>query len=224
MGGFGVLLENKTVVVYGADVAIGGAVATALATEDARVFLAGLKPPELEAVAQEIRRAGGQAETAVVDVLDEAAVTDHANAVAALAGSFDVCVIACTHEHVPQPLIDIRIRDFERSVGRLITAHLVVAKAAARHMVRQGSGVILQLCSADTANARPGQGAIEVAASVVEALCRQWACELRGHGIRVVTPHTGGIAEPADLGRVAASAASGHANTSTSAPIDRRKP
>jgi 3-oxoacyl-[acyl-carrier protein] reductase len=86
-------------------------------------------------------------------------------------------------------------------VCRLITAHLAVTKAAARHMVRQGSGVILQLGGAEaTSDARPGQGAAEVAASAVEALRRRWAYELSGHGIRVITLRTGGIAEGADLG------------------------
>ena len=63
------LLENKNAVIYGAGGSIGGAVARAFAREGAKVFLAGRTEAKLKAVADEIRAAGRQAETAVVDAL-----------------------------------------------------------------------------------------------------------------------------------------------------------
>ena len=65
------LLEGKNAVIYGAAGSIGGAVARAFAGEGARVHLAGRTLESLEEVAQEIRSAGGAAETAQVDALDE---------------------------------------------------------------------------------------------------------------------------------------------------------
>ena len=53
------LLENRNAVIYGGGGAIGGAVARAFAREGARVFLAGRTPEKVEAVAEEIRAAGG---------------------------------------------------------------------------------------------------------------------------------------------------------------------
>ena len=84
------LLESKNAVIYGGGGSIGGAVARAFAREGARVFLAGRTPAKLDAVADEIRSAGGAAETAVVDALDEHAVDEHADAVAAEAGGIDI--------------------------------------------------------------------------------------------------------------------------------------
>ena len=81
------LLEHKSAVIYGGGGSIGGAVARAFAAEGARVFLAGRTLEPLEAVAEEIRGAGGAVETAQVDALDESAVKGHANAVAAEAGT-----------------------------------------------------------------------------------------------------------------------------------------
>jgi 3-oxoacyl-[acyl-carrier protein] reductase len=78
-----VLLEGKNAVVYGGGGAIGGVVARAFAREGAKVFLAGRTRAKLEKVAEEIRAAGGVAETAEVDALDERAVDAHADAVAA---------------------------------------------------------------------------------------------------------------------------------------------
>jgi 3-oxoacyl-[acyl-carrier protein] reductase len=85
-----VLLENRNAVIYGAGGSIGGAVARAFAREGAQVFLAGRTEATLEAVADDIRAAGRQAETAVVDALEEEAVDRHADAVVAAAGSLDI--------------------------------------------------------------------------------------------------------------------------------------
>jgi NADP-dependent 3-hydroxy acid dehydrogenase YdfG len=65
------LLENKKAVIYGGGGAIGGAVARAFAFEGAKVFLAGRTLAKLDAVARDISAAGGAAETAQVDALDE---------------------------------------------------------------------------------------------------------------------------------------------------------
>jgi 3-oxoacyl-[acyl-carrier protein] reductase len=61
------LLEDKRAVIYGGGGAVGGAVARAFAREGAHVFLAGRTFAPLEEVAEEIRSAGGVAETAQVD-------------------------------------------------------------------------------------------------------------------------------------------------------------
>jgi NAD(P)-dependent dehydrogenase (short-subunit alcohol dehydrogenase family) len=78
------LLEGKSAVIYGGGGSIGGAVARSFAREGARVFLAGRTRAKLDAVAEAIRAAGGTAETAEVDALDEDAVERHADAIAAL--------------------------------------------------------------------------------------------------------------------------------------------
>jgi hypothetical protein len=71
------LLENKNVVVYGAGGAVGGAVARGFAREGARVFLTGRNPGAVATVEKEISAAGGAAESAVVDALDEKSVSGH---------------------------------------------------------------------------------------------------------------------------------------------------
>ncbi|NUS14526.1 MAG: SDR family NAD(P)-dependent oxidoreductase, partial [Streptomyces sp.] len=67
------LLTDKTAIIYGAGGSIGGAVARAFAAEGARVHLVGRTRKTLEAVAADIK----DAEVAVVDALDEAAVEEH---------------------------------------------------------------------------------------------------------------------------------------------------
>jgi NADP-dependent 3-hydroxy acid dehydrogenase YdfG len=74
-------LENKNAIIYGAGGAVGGAVARAFAREGARVFLTGRDLSTIDALAKEISAAGGVAETAQVDALDEEAVGSHLDAV-----------------------------------------------------------------------------------------------------------------------------------------------
>lgn len=72
------LIENKTAVIYGAGGSIGAAVAHEFAREGASVFLTGRTLATVEAVAEEIRVAGGVAEAAQVDAMDERTIEDHA--------------------------------------------------------------------------------------------------------------------------------------------------
>jgi len=135
------LLEDKNAVIYGGGGSIGGAVAQAFAREGARVFLAGRTRAELEEVADEIRSAGGIAETAQVDALDGPAVEGHADAVAASAGGIDISFNLISHGDVHgTPMADMDLEDYARPVVRTT---FLTWRAAARHMIRQGSGVIL---------------------------------------------------------------------------------
>ena len=94
------LLENKNAVIYGGGGSVGGAVARAFASEGARVFLAGRTLATLEKVAEGIAAAGGVAETARVDALDERAVDRHADAVAEKGGGIDVSFNSISHGDV----------------------------------------------------------------------------------------------------------------------------
>ena len=135
------LLEGRNAVIYGGGGSIGGAVARAFAREGARVFLAGRTRTSLENVAEEIRSAGGAAETAVVDALDEKAVDDHADAVAVEAGRIDICFNLISHGDVQGiPLVEMAPEDFERPVLTALRTMFLTSRAAARHMIRQGSG------------------------------------------------------------------------------------
>jgi 3-oxoacyl-[acyl-carrier protein] reductase len=180
--------------VYGGGGAIGGAVARAFAREGARVFLAGRSAEPLDRVAGEIRAAGGAAETAVVDALDEQAVQAFVDGVAAQAGSVDISFNAITYGDVQQPLGEIALADFLRPITNAVQTHFLTTRAAARHMVRRGGGVILTFGGGGP-QTLPGLGGFKIALDAIEGLRRQVACELGPHGIRVVTLKTGGIPE-----------------------------
>src|ERR687898_718834 len=116
-GGRPKLLENQNAVIYGGGGAIGGAVARAFAREGANVFLAGRTLESLEEVAEQIRSAGGVAQTAQVDALDERAIDKHADAVAASAGGIDISFNLISHGDVHgTPMADMDLEDYARPV------------------------------------------------------------------------------------------------------------
>jgi len=242
------LLENKNAVVYGAGGAIGGAVARAYAREGARVFLAGRTLVTLEEVAEDIRSAGGEAETAQVDALDETAVDEHADAVAARAGGIDISFNLISLRDVQgTPLAEMPLEDFEQPIMTAVRTQFLTSRAAARHMITQGSGVILFFGGYGDPLPDYYLGGFQLALSTIESLRRQLASELGPHGIRVVTLQTGGVPESIpesfdgkeaiieslveptmlkraatldDVGKVAAFAASDHARTMTATALN----
>jgi 3-oxoacyl-[acyl-carrier protein] reductase len=138
-----VLLEDKNAVIYGAGGSIGGAAARAFAREGAKVHLAGRTLESLKEVAEEIRSAGGVAETAQVDAIDETAVDRHADAVAASAGGIDVSLNLISVGDVQGTLLaGMPLEDFERPVMTAVRRRFLTSRAAARHMIPRGSGVI----------------------------------------------------------------------------------
>jgi 3-oxoacyl-[acyl-carrier protein] reductase len=198
------LLTGKNAIVYGAAGGIGAAMSTAFARAGAKVHLTGRTAKTLDALAERIRADGGQAEAAVVDALDEDAVNAHADAVAAKDGSVDisVCVIDIA-DHQGTPLVDMVLEDFERPLRIAVRSTFITARAAARHMIRQRSGVILTF--GGDGGGEPMRdysiGGLQVALNAVDFLRRQLAAELGQHGIRVLGLHTGGVPEgiPAEL-------------------------
>ena len=186
------LLQDKTAVVHGAGGAIGSAVARAFAAEGARVYLSGRTLGPVEAVAREIAAAGGSADAAQVDALDEEAVDRHTDRVAEQAGGIDVCLNAVgIHAVQGTPLIDLALDDFAYPITTWPSTQLLTARAAARHMVKRRTGVILTLTASPARLAIPGAGGFGVACAAIEGLTRTLAAELAPQGVRVVClrPH-----------------------------------
>jgi 3-oxoacyl-[acyl-carrier protein] reductase len=191
-----VLLESKKAVIYGGGGSIGGAVARAFAREGAHVFLAGRTDAKLAQVANDIRKAGGEAETAVVDALDEDAVERHADAVVAEAGGIDISFNLITHPHTHGiPFHEMEVDDFMAPVETAARTTFITARAAARHMIPRRSGVILAFGGPSD---RSGPlrdyylGGTQVAFDAIETMRRQLSVELGPHGIRFVTLASGG--------------------------------
>lgn len=198
------LLDNKNAVIYGAGGAIGGAVAREFAREGARVFLAGRTREPLETVAGEIEANGGTAEVAVLDALDEKAVEEHVGDVFSRAGSIDVSFNLATRGDVQGiPLVEMTTEDFVRPITTGVTATFITARAAARRMVEQGSGVILALNSG-SATGSPMMGGTGPADAATDVFVRNLAAEIGPRGVRVLGIWTAALPETFSRQRLAA--------------------
>jgi 3-oxoacyl-[acyl-carrier protein] reductase len=194
-----VLLEGKTAVIYGGGGSVGGACAHAFAREGARVFLCGRTAETLEKVAAGVRSAGGEAEVATLDALDEAAVDRHVADVVAETGQLDVSMNVITHPHTHGiPLAELGVDDFMAPVETAARTTFITSRAAARQMIEQGSGAIL-FFGGPGDRSGPNRdyklGGTQVAFDAIETLRRQLSIELGPHGVRVITLESGGVPE-----------------------------
>ena len=182
------LLEDKTAVIYAAGGAIGGAVARSLAREGARVSVTGRDLAKVDAVAEEIVAAGGVAEAARVDALDEKAVEDHLERVAGSGGGVDISFNAIGPGPAPErtPLTDLDADAFARPIAFYTRSNFVTATAAVRHMSGRGSGVIVTLTAVPARTPAPLVGGAAPAWAAVEAFSRALALEAGPAGVRVV--------------------------------------
>jgi NAD(P)-dependent dehydrogenase (short-subunit alcohol dehydrogenase family) len=193
------LLENKTAIIYGAGGSLGSAIARTFAREGATVHLAGRTRETLEAVAAEIRDAGGRAEVAVLDATDEAAVDAHADRVGRIDVSFN---LIARGDDQGTPLVEMSVERVLGAIATGVTTSFLTARAAARHM--HGSGAILHLTSGSSRGTQPGMGNTGPADAATEALHRYLAAELGPSGIRVVGIHTAAVRETLTAEKIAA--------------------
>jgi NAD(P)-dependent dehydrogenase (short-subunit alcohol dehydrogenase family) len=199
------MLANKNAVIYGAGGAIGGAIARAFARKGARVFLTGRNLSKVDAVAKEIMAAGGKADSAEVDALDEQAVDRHLQSVIDKAGRLDISFNAVG---IPQtkiqgvPLLELDVEQFTLPIVTCARSSFLTARLAARRMVEKRSGVIMTVTSIPSRTGIPLVGGLGPAMSAVEQITRNLSAELAPQGIRVVGLRPQGMPETATIKEV----------------------
>ncbi len=190
-------LKDKVAVIYGAGGAIGGAVARALAREGARLYLTGRRLAPVEAVARDIVSAGGVAEAAEVDALDEQAIDKHLQSVVAKAGRIDISFNAVGNpptKDLEASLVDMDLEQFSLPITSYTTSYFLTARLAARRMLPNGSGVIMTV-TAPPARLGTPNGGYGPSQAAKEALTRYLSVELAPQGIRVVCLRSFGMPE-----------------------------
>jgi NAD(P)-dependent dehydrogenase (short-subunit alcohol dehydrogenase family) len=196
------LLQDKVAVIYGAGGAIGGAVARAFAREGATLFLTGRKLAPVEDLAKEIVAAGGSAQAAEVDALDEQAVDQHLQSVTDKAGHLDISFNAVG---IPDatilgvPLVELEAERFSLAIAAYTRSYFLTARLAARRMVANRSGVIMTVTAIPSRTGTPLQGGYPPAQAAKEALTRDLSAELAPQGVRVVGLRPHGIPETGTL-------------------------
>lgn len=191
-------LEGKVAVIFGAGGEVGAAVAKEFASQGARLFLSGRTGSKVRAVADAISTDGRTA-AVELDALDQEAVERHVEEVVETAGRLDIVFNAMG----PQPTeygngtstMDLPVERFMLPIDTIVRSLSITARSAARHMGREGSGVLIFLSGTPSQGVAPNTSAIGAAFGAVEAMTRSLAVELGPQGVRVVCVRTMGMPE-----------------------------
>jgi len=178
-------VAGKVALVVGAGGGIGGASAAALAREGASVFCTDSDGTAAEATATRIRAAGGKAVASALDVRDREAVDAAIAAVSREFGRLDIVLESAGIAH-RLDFLDVDAETWERVIAINLTGMFHVGQAAARQMVKQGSGgTIINVTSQLAEVARPERAAYVASKGGARSLTHAMAVDLAAHNIRV---------------------------------------
>jgi short-subunit dehydrogenase len=181
--------------VTGASSGIGRELARRLAAEGARVALVARRADELEAVAREIRAAGGEAVALPCDVsMREQAEAACARAVAAL-GPIDVLVCNAGYGH-HRPFVDWDVADMERMLRVNYLGALYFAKALLPGMLERRRGWLVFVASVAGRIATPLESAYAATKFALVGLAGALSLEVEDAGVHVLTVCPGVIDTP----------------------------
>ena len=176
-------LAGKVILITGASRGLGWAMARAMAAAGGHVVLNGRSAETLKARARELADAGRAADIAPFDVSDREAATAGLEAVVERNGRLDVLVCNAGISN-RAPLDELSADDWHRVIDTNLTACFILARAAARPMVAQGSGRIIMTASImGETIARPAISAYAAAKGGLTALTRALAAELGPKGV-----------------------------------------
>ncbi len=174
-------LDNRRALVTGAGRGIGLAAAVALAEAGAHLTLVARTETEITAAADEIRAAGGQAATIVLDVTDLPAM----RAAIAAADPFDILVNNAGTNR-PRPFLEVIEPDYDAITGLNLRAAFFVAQAVAWRMAAAGKGgSIIHISSQMGHVGGQNRTVYCMTKHGIEGLTKAMAVDLAPFGIRV---------------------------------------
>jgi NAD(P)-dependent dehydrogenase (short-subunit alcohol dehydrogenase family) len=174
--------ENRCVVVTGASRGLGRGCALAFAAQGAEVILVARSSDELAQVEAEIRDAGGAAQAVPCDVTQDEEIQR-------LFNSLQRCDVLVNNAGTnrPQPFLEVDANTLDRLLTLNVRSMFLTAQAAARIMVRQRAGAIVNMSSQMGHVGAPERTVYCMTKHAIEGLTKAMAVELASYGVRVNT-------------------------------------
>lgn len=183
-------LSGSTAVVTGASGGLGAHFARILAREGAAVAVTARRVAMVEALAAEIREAGGRALALPLDVVDADAVGPALDRVIAELGGLDILInnAGVGGEGLA---LDVPIEEFDRAFAVNVRGTFVCAREAAKRMIASGTeGRIVNIASIASHTVLPGLsaycGSKAAVAMLTKSLAREWA--RKGIAVNALAP------------------------------------
>jgi meso-butanediol dehydrogenase / (S,S)-butanediol dehydrogenase / diacetyl reductase len=183
-------LAGKVVILTGAGGGIGRAIARRFVAEGARVVVSDMSGAEKDTAAE----LGDAALALNLDVQDRDAVFRMAETCVKHFGRIDV---VCNNAGggLPQtPVHEIPADGWDRTLAINARGYLYVMQAAIPHMLQQGGGSIVNMCSLTAHRATPGSGAYVASKGAILSFTRAVALEYAAHNIRCNSISPGAVA------------------------------
>lgn len=185
------ILQDKVVIITGAGPGMGQALCRGAAAEGAKVLVTARSTNAIKQIADDIKQAGGKAESFRLDVGD----TDNCNAAIDRAlelwGRIDGLVHSAYFHPEWNNLEAHSVHELMQAFDVIAAGGLRMAQAVIPTMKQQGSGSIVNISTLATRKPMPGEGGYAMAKAALAQMTRQLAVELGGTGIRVNTAAMG---------------------------------
>ena len=177
-------LEGKVALITGAGRGIGKAIALTLAGYGADVAVNDIVAEAAERTAEEARKLGRRAMALPCDITDSKAVDEMVSKVVGELGRLDILV---NNAGITKDSLVVRMsdEDFERVLSVNLKGAFYCSRAAARAMLRQRSGAIVNISSIVGLIGNPGQANYAASKAGLVGLTLSLAKELAPRGIRV---------------------------------------
>ena len=176
-------LTGKCALITGSSQGIGFALAKGMGDAGASLVLNGRDTAKLDKAADELRAAGLTVDTLAFDATDHDAVRAAVDGFEAATGPLDILVNNAGMQH-RTALEDFPADAFQRLLQPNIASVFHVGQACARHMIRRGAGKIVNICSVQTALARPGIAPYTATKGAVANLTKGMATDWAKHGLQ----------------------------------------
>jgi len=177
-------LTGRRALITGSSRGIGQALARGLAGAGAEIVLNGRDEARLAEAASALAAEGATVHRLPFDATDHAAVKTAVDGFEAATGAIDILINNAGMQH-RTPLEDFDPADFERLMRTNVTSVFNVGQAVARHMIARGRGRIINICSVQTALARPAIAPYTASKGAVANLTKGMATDWAQHGLQV---------------------------------------
>lgn len=178
-------LSGRVALVTGGSRGIGRAIALLLARHGANLVVTSRKIEGCEAVAAEIRAAGGNATALACHIGEPAQITAAMQEIDARHGRLDILVNNAATNPYFGPSLAMDLAAYQKTVDVNIRGYFWTSIEAARRMLAQGKGAIVNVASVNAFRPMDGQAVYSMTKAAIvnmtQGLAREWARQ----GIRV---------------------------------------
>ncbi len=180
-------VDNRVALVTGGASGIGYCVAEALAEAGADVVIADLTDEAISAARLKLKNSGHVVAGVVMDVTDSARVTQVADELVAAKGRIDILVNNAGIARSQTPAENVTDEHWLNVLDVNLNGCFWCARAFGRHMLRQGSGSIVNVGSMSgfIVNRPQAQSYYNASKAAVHHLTRSLAVEWAARGVRV---------------------------------------